>query len=129
MSGEGSVTVDLSGQVALVTGGAKGIGKAIAEALLEAGCRVVVCGRNAPEALPSHDGRTAEFVACDVRVADQVRAMVDGLVERHGRLDIMVNNAGGSLMAEAATASPRREPRACAYTQVNSAPNRKICAE
>jgi NAD(P)-dependent dehydrogenase (short-subunit alcohol dehydrogenase family) len=107
MSGEGSVTVDLTGQVALVTGGAKGIGKSISEALLEAGCRVVVCGRNAPETLPTHDGRTAEFVACDVRVADQVRTLVDEMVERHGRLDIVVNNAGGSPMAEASTASPR----------------------
>jgi NAD(P)-dependent dehydrogenase (short-subunit alcohol dehydrogenase family) len=107
MSGEGAVTVDLKGQVALVTGGAKGIGKSIAEALLQAGCRVVVCGRTEPETLPSHDGRTAEFVACDVRVADQVRTLVDGVAERHGRLDIVVNNAGGSPMADASTASPR----------------------
>ena len=107
MPGEGSVTVDLTGQVALVTGGTKGIGKSTAEALLQAGCHVVVCGRNPPEVLPSHDDRSAEFVACDVRVADQVRAMVDGVVERHGRLDIVVNNAGGSPPVEAETASPR----------------------
>ncbi|MEN5144845.1 SDR family oxidoreductase [Brevundimonas diminuta] len=107
MPGEGAVTVDLSGQVALVTGGAKGIGRSIAEALLEAGCRVVVCGRNEPEVLPSHEGRLAEFIVCDVRQADQVRAMVDGVVARHGRLDIVVNNAGGSPPAEAAIASPR----------------------
>ncbi len=107
MPGEGAVTVDLSGQVALVTGGAKGIGRSIAEALLEAGCRVVVCGRNEPETLPNHEGRLAEFTVCDVRQADQVRAMVDGVVERHGRLDIVVNNAGGSPPAEAAIASSR----------------------
>lgn len=107
MSGEGSVTVDLTGQVALVTGGAKGIGKSIAEGLLQSGCRVVVCGRSQPETLPTHDDRTAEFVACDVRVADQVRAMVDGVVERHGRIDIVVNNAGGSPTTDASTASPR----------------------
>lgn len=107
MSGEGRATVDLSGQVALVTGGARGIGRVIAETLLEAGCRVVVCGRTAPDSLPEHQGAQAEFATCDVRVAEQVRTLVDGIVERHGRLDIVVNNAGGSPMTDASTASPR----------------------
>ena len=107
MPGEAQVTVSLAGQVALVTGGGRGIGRSIAEALLAAGCEVVVCGRNPPETAPSHGGRNAEFVACDVRDAEQVRALVDGTAARHGRLDIVVNNAGGSPMAEAATASPR----------------------
>ncbi len=101
------VSIDLSGQVALVTGGAKGIGRAIAETLLEAGCQVVVCGRNAPESLPSSGGFEAVFMACDVRVPDQVRDMVDGIAARFGRLDIVVNNAGGSPLADASTASPR----------------------
>lgn len=105
--GAAQATIDLSGQVALVTGGGRGIGRAIAEALLEAGCVVVVCGRSRPEAAPEHGGRRAEFVQCDVRAADQVRLLVDGVVERHGRLDIVVNNAGGSPFADASTASPR----------------------
>ena len=101
------MAIGLTGQVALVTGGGRGIGKAIAEALLEAGCDVVVCGRTQQEALPAHQGREAEFVACNVRAADQVKAMVAEIKVQRGRLDIVVNNAGGSPLADAATASPR----------------------
>jgi NAD(P)-dependent dehydrogenase (short-subunit alcohol dehydrogenase family) len=101
------LTLSLEGKVALVTGGTKGIGRAIAETLLEAGATVVVCARNAPESLPSFDARTAEFAACDVRKADECKALVEGVAARHGRLDLLVNNAGGSPAADAATASPR----------------------
>ncbi len=106
------ITIDLSGQVALVTGGTKGIGAGIADRLAEAGATVVVCGRTPPAA---RGGRIDvdstptghEFRACDVREPDQVAALVDAIVERHGRLDVVVNNAGGSPSAEAADASPR----------------------
>lgn len=100
----------IAGQVALVTGGTRGIGLAIARRLAAAGATVVVCGRNAPEALP--DGLT--FAACDVRDPESVRAVVDAVAERHGRLDILVNNAGGSPGADAATASPRFSERVIA---------------
>lgn len=96
-----SLVIDLQGQVALVTGGTKGIGAGIADRLAEAGAAVVVCGRNAPE-----EG-THEFHACDVRDPDQVLALVDAIVGAHGRLDVVVNNAGGSPYADAAEASPR----------------------
>ena len=101
------VAIRLDGKVALVTGGTKGIGKAIAERLLEAGAIVAVCARNEPERLPSAAGRVAEFEACDVRKAEQCKALVDGVVARHGRLDLLVNNAGGSPGVDATTASPR----------------------
>jgi NAD(P)-dependent dehydrogenase (short-subunit alcohol dehydrogenase family) len=94
-------------RVVLVTGGTKGIGRRIAEAFLEAGARVVVCGRSLPDELPAASGRSAEFVACDVREAEAVRALVEGVVERQGRLDVLVNNAGGAPLADAASASPR----------------------
>lgn len=99
----GGNAIDLTGRVAIVTGGTRGLGKDIAGALAQAGCKVVVCGRNAPADLP--DG--VSFVAADIRDPDQAKALVDEAVARHGRIDILVNNAGGSPAADAATASPR----------------------
>lgn len=94
-------------KVVLVTGGTKGIGKGIAQAFLAAGATVVVCGRQQPEALPSINGRSADFVACDVREAQAVKDMVDQVHARHGRLDVLINNAGGAPAVDAATVSPR----------------------
>jgi NAD(P)-dependent dehydrogenase (short-subunit alcohol dehydrogenase family) len=93
---------DMTGRVVLVTGGARGVGKGITDRFAEAGADVVICGRNEPEST-----RAAAFIAADVRDAEQVDRMVIELVERFGRLDVVVNNAGGSPPAEAATASPR----------------------
>ena len=98
--------LDLSGRVVLVTGGTRNIGRAISERFAAAGATVVACGRTDPGPL---DG--LEFVACDVREPDSVAAMIDDVVERHGRLDIVVNNAGGSPPAAAAEASPRFNER------------------
>jgi NAD(P)-dependent dehydrogenase (short-subunit alcohol dehydrogenase family) len=96
----------LSGKVAIVTGGTRGIGAAIVRRLLEAGCEVATCGRNPPETLEQVSGRHASFTSCDVRDAAQVRSFVDQVAAAHGRLDILVNNAGGSPPTAAATASP-----------------------
>lgn len=100
-------SLSMAGRVALVTGGTKGIGRVIAERLLEAGAAVVVCGRNEPESLPEASGRKATFIACDVRQAAICKALVDEVAARHGRLDLLVNNAGGSPGVDAATVSPR----------------------
>lgn len=94
-------------QIVLVTGGTKGIGKGIAQCFLAEGATVVVCGRSEPEAMPEANGNKAEFMACDVRDLESIQGMVDDIVEKHGRLDVLVNNAGGAPHADAATASPR----------------------
>ncbi len=99
--------IDFTGKVAVVTGGTKGIGFIIAENLLRAGATVVVCGRGEPETLPSADGRTAEFRAVDVREAASAQEMVREVAAKHGRLDVLVNNAGGSPDADSATVSTR----------------------
>jgi len=93
---------DFSGQVVLVTGGSKGIGRVIVDQFAAAGATVVACGRNEPDELSG-----ATFMACDVRDPEQVDAMVARIVTDQGRLDVAVNNAGGAPSAEAATASPR----------------------
>jgi NAD(P)-dependent dehydrogenase (short-subunit alcohol dehydrogenase family) len=102
-----SVSIDMAGRTVLVTGGSRGVGRGIAERFLAAGADVAICGRNAPETPPETDGRRAWFVAGDVREVEQVDAIVRAVVARSGRLDVLVNNAGGSPAADAATASPR----------------------
>ncbi len=99
--------LDFTGRVALITGGSRGIGRGIAEAFLAAGADVAVCGREEPDDLPNAGGKSAIFVSADVRDAEQVEKMVDEVLDRLGRLDVLVNNAGGAPFAEAATASPR----------------------
>ncbi len=99
--------LDFSGKTVLVTGGSRGIGRGIAEAFLEAGAEVAICGRTEPDELPAADGKSAVFFGADVRDAEQVEKLVDAVVQALGRLDVLVNNAGGAPFADASTASPR----------------------
>lgn len=94
-------------RVVLVTGGAKGIGRGISEAFLADGATVVVCGREPPAALPHAGGRRAQFIRVDVRERASVEALFEQLAREHGRLDVLVNNAGGAPPAAADQASPR----------------------
>ncbi|WP_020105988.1 SDR family oxidoreductase [Nocardia sp. 348MFTsu5.1] len=93
----------LQGQVVLVTGGVRGVGAGISAVLADLGATVVACARRPAEAA---DPRI-DFVVCDIRDADAVAEMVTGIVERHGSLDGLVNNAGGAPFALAADVSPR----------------------
>ncbi len=99
--------LDYSGQVVIVTGGGRGVGLGITTRFLEANAEVVICGRNEPETLPEVGGRKAEFIAADVRDVEQIETVIAFTTQRFGRLDVLVNNAGGAPETEAATASPR----------------------
>ncbi|MEH6550190.1 MAG: SDR family oxidoreductase [Pseudomonadales bacterium] len=99
--------LDMTGKVVIVTGGTKGVGRGIAQCFLEAGANVVICGRNKPDTLPGAGGLEAIFKAIDVRIPEQATELIEFAVEKFGRLDVLVNNAGGAPHADAATASPR----------------------
>ncbi len=102
----------LNGTVAVVTGSTKGIGRAIAEALLEAGAKVVISSRTpeeveqaAEELSGSAPGR-AIGIPCDVRDPDACRRLIEGAVEAFGGLDVLVNNAGLGRFAPIQTMDP-----------------------
>lgn len=94
-------------KAAIVTGGTRGLGRAIAERLLADGWQVAVCGRALPETPVSAGGNVAHSVVADVRDPASVAAMIAEVVARFGRLDLLVNNAGGAPVADLADSSPR----------------------
>lgn len=101
----------LEGQVALVTGGGTGIGLGISTLLADLGAHVVIASRKPPhleaaEAAIRARGGAVSTVALDVRQPEAVQAVVTGITDRHGRLDILVNNAAGNFYAPSATLSP-----------------------
>src|SRR5437763_4619253 len=100
----------LEGQVVVVTGGGSGLGRATAIELAACGAQVVIAGRRADPlqetAAICEDGR-CEPVVCDIREEEQVAALVQGVMERHGRIDTLVNNAGGQYMTPAEDITPK----------------------
>lgn len=80
----------LGGRVVLVTGGVRGVGAGISAVFAEQGATVVTCARRPVEGSPY------EFHSCDVRDDESVSALIDTVFDRHGKLDVVVNNAGGS---------------------------------
>lgn len=84
---------ELSGKIALVTGGTRGTGKAIAERLLRAGATVIITARNAPE----HVGGPLHFIASDLSQKNDAEKVVREVLSTYGRLDILVNNLGSSV--------------------------------
>ena len=95
----------LEGKTAIVTGGGTGIGKSIAIEFARAGADVAICSRKLEHLEPvvkaiTALGRRAFAEVVDVRVEDQVKAVIDRTVKDFGRLDVMVNNAGASFRAK-----------------------------
>jgi len=84
-----------------VTGGVRGVGAGISAVFADQGATVVTCARRAVDGLPY------EFHSCDVRDDEAVAALVRDIVQRHGRLDVVVNNAGGSPYVPAMDASAK----------------------
>lgn len=83
---------ELSGKIALVTGGTKGAGKAIAERLLQAGATVIITARNAPE-----KDNELHFIPSDLSKAEDAKKVVSEVLSTYGKLDILVNNLGSSV--------------------------------
>ncbi|HEX2371819.1 MAG TPA: SDR family NAD(P)-dependent oxidoreductase, partial [Solirubrobacterales bacterium] len=102
----------LDGRVCLVSGAGSGLGRATALELASLGAIVVGCGRR-PEpleetaAMIAEGGGSGEAVAADIRDEQAVDELVDGILERHGRLDVLVNNAGGQFLSPAEAISPK----------------------
>ncbi|GGN13671.1 short-chain dehydrogenase [Dyadobacter beijingensis] len=83
---------ELSGKIALVTGGTKGAGKAIAERLLQAGATVIITARNFPE----EENSNMQFIPADLSKGEDAQKVISEILSTHGRLDILVNNLGAS---------------------------------
>jgi NAD(P)-dependent dehydrogenase (short-subunit alcohol dehydrogenase family) len=103
----------LQDKVILVTGGGTGLGRAMGERFLELGAKLAICGRRqevavqaAAEMALSTGGETFA-TRCDVRHPDQVEAMMDAVMERFGRIDVLVNNAAGNFISPTERLSPR----------------------
>jgi citronellol/citronellal dehydrogenase len=102
----------LKGQVCVVSGAGTGLGRATAIELAGLGATVIGCGRR-PEPIAetasaiTDTGGVAEAQAMDIRDADAVDALFGGVLERHGRVDVLVNNAGGQFMSPAESITPK----------------------
>jgi citronellol/citronellal dehydrogenase len=100
----------LDGQVAIVSGGGSGLGRAIALELSALGARVVICGRReAPLAETAALGPEGmiEPLSCDIREEQHVSELVDRVLDRHERIDLLVNNAGGQYLSPAEDITPK----------------------
>jgi len=103
--------LDLRGRVAVVTGGGRGLGLAITRELLARGCRVAICGRESALIERSTSALRAQGfevfgMACDASSANQVEVFVRAVIERYGKIDLLVNNAGQCFVGPAAELSP-----------------------
>ncbi len=99
----------LDGRVALVTGGGTNLGKAAAAELARCGAMVVIAGRRAEvlDAVAGELGETCSYVPGDIRDQAEARRIIAAVLERHGRLDFLLNNAGGQYFVAAEAITPK----------------------
>ena len=95
--------MQLEGKIALVTGGGTGIGKAIAGAILAEGAKVIIIGRTESKLIEAQRelGEGTEIMVCDVTEESQVNKIYETIMTNHGRLDVLINNAGTSFKEKA----------------------------
>lgn len=98
-------------QVVVVTGGTRGVGAGIARSFLAAGARVVVCARRPPDRPVEAAGAKAQFRPLDLRDAEAAQAFFAEVAADHGRLDALVNNAGGTPFGLLAESAPARQAK------------------
>ena len=93
----------LEGRVALITGAARGIGKAFAPRYLAEGAKVIIIGRTESKLLEAQDelGSGIEIMVCDITIESQVTNLYETIMSKHGKLDILINNAGTSFKEKA----------------------------
>ena len=94
--------MSLSGQVALITGGGTGIGKAIAQAMHKEGAKIIIVGRKEEilKEAQAELGSDVEMMTCDVTQEDQVKKVYENIMSNHGKIDILINNAGMAAKAK-----------------------------
>ncbi|WP_338889073.1 SDR family oxidoreductase [Rhodococcus sovatensis] len=97
----------MTGRVVVVTGGGRGVGAGIVDVFLEAGASVEICGRTVPEEGVEDGRERLSSSRVDVRDAAAVHTWIDDIGARHGRLDVVINNAGGAPFASFSTSSTR----------------------
>jgi len=98
------------GKVAIITGGGTGIGLNLAQNLSFLGCKVVICSRKEAvlrKALSTLHGEGHDFVVCNIRNESSVEKCVDEIVQKYGKIDFLVNNAGGQYMSPVESISAR----------------------
>ena len=86
----------------IVTGGSRGIGRGIAEGFSAQAANIIICGRREPETLP----KNAHFISLDIREASAAKTLIDFAIEKTGRIDCLINNAGGGPPVASKDASP-----------------------
>lgn len=104
-----NIDLGLAGKVVLVTGGVRGVGAGISRVFRDAGAVVVTCARRPAD--EGSDVADLDFHSADLRDPEAVRDMVDAIVATHGRLDVVVNNAGGARSPWPPTPAPTSTPR------------------